>query len=171
MLEGFTEWLTGTRATEVFSDTTVFWTWLIIPVSQCIHIICVAIVMMSVGLLNLRLLGMAGTSQSFAQLVRHLMPWIWSALTILFITGTVQTIAEPGRELLNIGFKTKMVLLIVTVLITMHYEVTVKKDPHYWSLPEHRHMAHVLATVSLVFWIGIVAAGRLIAYLDMRPEQ
>jgi hypothetical protein len=31
-------------------------------------------------------------------------------------------------------------------------------------------MAHVLATVSLVLWVGIAAAGRLIAYLDMRQE-
>jgi hypothetical protein len=172
MLEGFVEWLTLSPLTAVFSDTTNFWTWLIIPVSQCIHIICVAIVMISVGILNLRLLGIAGTRQSFAQLAGHLMPWIWGALTILFITGTVQTIAEPGRELLNIGFKTKMVLLMITVVITMIYESTVKKDPNYWEhSPERRKMAHVLAAVSLVLWIGIAAAGRLIAYVDFRAEQ
>src|SRR5882672_9010930 len=121
MLEGFAEWLEVTPLSMVLSDTTNFWTWLIIPVSQCIHIVCVAIVMMSVGILNLRLLGIAGTRQSFASLAGHLMPWIWTALTILFITGTIQTIAEPGRELLNIGFKTKMVLLAFTVIVTLVY--------------------------------------------------
>jgi hypothetical protein len=172
MLEGFIEWLEVTPLSLVLSDTTNFWTWLIIPVSQCIHIVCVAIVMISVGILNLRLLGIAGTRQSFAQLAAHLMPWIWSALTILFITGTIQTIAEPGRELLNVGFKTKMVLLTMTVAITLVYERTVKKDPNYWEHSlERRKMAHVLATVSLVAWIGIVTAGRLIAYMDMRQTQ
>jgi hypothetical protein len=172
MLEGFTEWLEVTPLSMVLSDTTNFWTWLIIPVSQCIHIVCVAIVMISVGLLNLRLLGIAGTRQSFAQLAGHLMPWIWSALTILFITGTIQTIAEPGRELLNLGFKTKMVLLTITVAITLLYERTIKKDPNYWEHSlERRKIAHVLATVSLVAWIGIVTAGRLIAYMDMRQAQ
>jgi hypothetical protein len=171
MFEGFVEWLEATPLTAALSDTTNFWTWLIIPVSQCIHIFCVAIVMMSVGLLNLRLMGIAATRQSFAQLVGHLMPWIWSALTILFVTGAIQTIAEPGRELLNIGFRTKMVLLFCTVLITAFYENTVKKDPNYWNLPEHRTMAHVLASISIVFWIGIASAGRLIAYVDFRQEQ
>jgi len=171
MFQGFVDWLQGTSLAAFLSDTTNFWTWLIIPVSQSIHIVCVAIVMMSVGILNLRLLGIAGTRQSFAQLAGHLMPWIWSALIVLFITGTVQTIAEPGRELLNIGFKTKMVLLIVTVIITMVYENNVKKDPQYWEHPDRRRMAQVLATISLVLWIGIVAAGRMIAYLDMRQEQ
>jgi hypothetical protein len=100
------------------------------------------------------------------------MPWIWSALTILFITGTIQTIAEPGRELLNLGFKTKMVLLTITVAITLLYERTIKKDPNYWEHSlERRKIAHVLATVSLVAWIGIVTAGRLIAYMDMRQAQ
>ena len=94
-----------------------------------------------------------------------------TALIILFITGAVQTIAEPGRELLNIGFKAKMVLLVIVVAIAMVYENTVKKDPNYWEhSPERRRKAHVLATVSLVLWFGIAAAGRLIAYLDMRQE-
>jgi len=169
MLEGFTEWLSLSRTTAIFSDTTSFWTWLIIPISQCVHIICVAIVMISVGMLNLRLLGIGGMRQSFAELARDLMPWIWGALTLLFITGTIQTVAEPGRELLNVGFRTKMVLLAATVAITLVYERTVKKDPHYWEhSPERRKMAQVLATLSLVFWIGIAAAGRLIAYLDVR---
>ena len=172
MLEGFTEWLEATPLSAVLSDTTNFWTWLIIPVSQCIHIVCVAIVMISVGILNLRLLGIAGMRQSFAQLAGHLMPWIWGALTILFITGAIQTIAEPGRELPNIGFRTKMILLMITVAITLVYEWTVKKDPNYWEQSvERRKMAHVLATVSLVAWIGIAAAGRLIAYMDMRQAQ
>jgi hypothetical protein len=172
MLEGFTEWLSTSHLSAVFSDTTSFATWLIIPVSQTIHILCVAIVMISVGILNLRLLGMAGKRQTFAQLAAHLLPWVWSALIILFITGCIQTIAEPGRELLNIGFKVKMSLLVITVAITMVYEHTVRKDPNYWEhSPERRKMAHVLATVSLVLWVGIAAAGRLIAYLDMRQEQ
>ena len=33
-----------------------------------------------------------------------------------------------------------------------------------------RALAHRLAAFSLVLWVGIVAAGRLIAYLDMRLE-
>jgi len=171
MLEGFSDWLTQTELNAFLANTTRMSTWLIIPVSQSIHILCVAVVMIAIGILNLRLLGIAGKRESFAQLTAELMPWIWTSLIILFITGAVQTIAEPGRELLNIGFKAKMVLLVIVVAITMVYENTVKKDPNYWEhSPERRRKAHVLATVSLVLWFGIAAAGRLIAYLDMRQE-
>ena len=171
MLGEFSQWLTQTNLSAVFADTTHLSTWLIIPVSQCIHILSVAVVMISVGILNLHLLGIAGTRQTFAQLAGHLIPWIWGALTILFITGTIQTIAEPGRELLNIGFRVKMVMLLMTAAITVIYQITVKKDPHYWEhSAQRRQMGRMLATISLILWVGIAAAGRLIAYLDMRPE-
>lgn len=169
MLEGFTEWLGATQLSLVFSDTTQMKTWLIVPVSQSIHILCVTVVMLSVAMLNLRLLGTAGTRLSFAQLASSLLPWIWAALIGLFVTGVVQTIAEPGRELLNIGFRTKMAMLLITVAITLYYEHTLKQDPKYWEVtPERRRLGKTLAAVSLVLWFGIAAAGRLIAYLDMR---
>jgi hypothetical protein len=85
------------------------------------------------------------------------------ALIVLFVTGAVQTIAEPTRELMNITFRTKMLLLLITVGITVLYQVQVKKNPKYWD--QRRNLAWLLASVSLILWIGILAAGRLIAYV------
>ncbi len=169
MFQGFVEWLEQTPASLFLSDTTGFWTWLIIPISQCIHIISIAVLLISVGLLNLKLLRLNSSRQSFAQLAGTLMPWIWSSLIVLFVTGTVQTVAEPGRELLNIGFKVKMVLLAAVVLVTLFYERSVNRDPQFWEFsPQRRRMGQMLASVSLILWIGIATSGRLIAYLDMR---
>ena len=171
MLEDFSEWLTQTQLSAFFADTTHLSTWLIIPLSQTIHILGVAVVMISVGVLNLHLLGIAGTRRSFAQLAGQLIPWIWGALIVLFVTGALQTIAEPGRELLNLGFRVKMVLLLIVAAITLIYQITLGKDPHYWEYTvQRRQAARTLATISLVLWVGIAVAGRLIAYLDMRGE-
>src|SRR4051794_8530967 len=101
MLTWFSNWLASSYLNSVFSDTTHTATWLIIPTSQSMHILAVAVVMMSVALINLRLLGVAGTRQSSARLIEQTTPWIWPALMILLLTGTIQTIAEPERELLN----------------------------------------------------------------------
>ncbi len=169
MFQGFVQWLQQTPVSLMLSDTTGFWTWLIIPVSQCIHIVSIAMLLICAGMLNFRLLGIANSRQSFAQLTAVLMPWIWTSLTVLFLTGTLQTLAEPGRELLNIGFKVKMVLLLAVVLVTLFYERSVKNDPQFWEFsPARRRMGQVLALFSIVLWIGIATSGRLIAYLDMR---
>lgn len=166
MFEGFVEWLRATSLSAFLSDTTNFWTWLIIPISQSIHILGVAVVMTAMGMLNLKLLGFAVSRQSFGRLTADLMPWLWSALIVLFLTGTIQTIAEPGRQLLNIGFKTKMVLLALVLPIMMLYEGTGRKDPYYWERsPARRKTAYALAGASLVLWFGIATAGRLVAYL------
>lgn len=171
MFQGFVEWLEQTPASLFLSDTTSFWTWLIIPLSQCVHIICIGLLLICVGILNFRLLGIGSDKRSFAQLASALMPWIWTCLIILFLTGTLQTVAEPGRELLNVGFKVKMLLLLTVVIITLFYERSVRKDPQYWEhSPERRRMGQLLASVSLILWIGVAASGRLIAYLDMRHD-
>ena len=172
MLQEFSDWLTQTDLNAFLSDTTHIETWLIIPVSQSIHIMAVAVVMICVAVLNLRLLGFAGGHRSFAQMAARLMPWVWGGLIALFATGVIQTMAEPGREILNISFQIKLVLLVIVAAITVFYQRALKKDPAYWeNSPEHRRMGQLLASVSLVLWIGIAVAGRLIAYLDMRSEN
>jgi hypothetical protein len=171
MLEGFSEWLSNTPVSTFLADTTHLSTWLIVPMSQTIHIIGVAVVMIAVGMINLRLMGIAGTRQSFAQLTGQYMPWLWGALIVLLITGVIQTIAEPGREILNVGFRIKVVLLAIVVAITALYESRVKTDPNYWdSTSGRKKTAYQLASLSLVCWIGIAIAGRMIAYMDMRLE-
>lgn len=171
MLEGFSEWLTNTPVNAFLADTTRMSTWLIVPMSQTIHIVGVAVVMIAVGMLNLRLLGVGVTRQSFAQMSAQYMPWLWGAMIVLLFTGVVQTVAEPGREILNVGFRIKIVLLAIVVAITALYEQRVKSDPNYWDASSARKKtAYKLASLSLVLWVGIAIAGRMIAYMDMRLE-
>jgi uncharacterized membrane protein len=168
MLQQLTDWLNQSYLNVLFSDTTHLSTWLIIPISQSMHIFAVAIVMISVGILNLRLLRVAGTNQPFAGLTERFMPWIWTALLILLATGVVQTIAEPNRELMNVTFRLKMILLVIVVAITAVYQRSVTKDPLYWERsPDRLRVSRFLAGFSLALWLGILAAGRFIAYFDI----
>lgn len=166
MLEPLAEWISTSYLNGIFADTTRTSTWLIVPVSQSIHIIAVSVLMMSVLLLNCRILGIAGTRQSFPRLSNQLMPWIWPALIVLLLTGVVQTIAEPMRELLSNTFWLKMTMLAVTLLITAGYAFSLGRDPHFWEHSrQRRFVLKALAILSLVLWLGIVVAGRLIAYI------
>ena len=171
MFEGLSSWLEQTELHSIFSDTTHLATWLIIPISQTVHILGVAIVMIAIGMMNLHLLGVQVTQQNFAQLSSRWMPWMWAAMVVLFLTGVIQTIAEPTREFMNNTFRIKLVMLVVAVAITVIYRMQIKKDPKYWDRSgEHRTLALGLASLSLVLWLGIVAAGRLIAYVGAIDE-
>ncbi len=170
MLQELSAWLEQTMLHTLFADTTRLETWLIIPLSQTIHILGVAIVMTAIGMLNLQLLGVRVTKQSFAELSAGWMPWIWSGMAALFVTGAVQTIAEPTRELMNNTFRIKIVMLVIAIAITVLYRAQVRKDPNYWEHSNRRTAACALASLSLVLWLGIVAAGRLIAYVGAIEE-
>jgi len=171
MLQELSDWLSHSQLNAIFSDTTRLETWLIIPISQTVHILGVAIVMIAIGMLNLQLLGVRVSRQNFAELSDRRMPWIWVALAVLFVTGVVQTIAEPTRELMNNTFQIKIVMLVIAVAITVIYRTQAGKDPKYWERSaERRTLGYALASLSLVLWLGIVAAGRLIAYVGAIEE-
>ena len=164
MLQELSDWLTESQLNVLFSDTTHLETWLIIPLSQSIHVLGIAVVMIAVGMLNLQLLGFRVTRQSFAEHTARWMPWIWTGMAILLVTGVVQTIAEPTREIMNYTFRIKMIMLAIVLAITVSYRWQVKKDANYWS-GERQNLARSLAAFSLLLWLGIVAAGRLVAYV------
>jgi len=157
MLERFCDWLSNTPLS--LTIQTVTW---IIPAVQTVHILCVALVMSSMAMLDLRLMGLAGRRQSISRFVSRFAPWVWGVVPILLGTGVILIIGEPSRELLNPYFRAKMLFLATVLSITFLVQRQNKKDAAYW---ETRTAAAKLAgVVSLLLWVGIVSAGRWIAY-------
>jgi uncharacterized membrane protein SirB2 len=132
----------------------------IIPAVQTVHILCVAVVMTSMAMLDFRLLGFAGRD-SVSSTVRRFVPRVWYTLPLMIVTGIILIVGEPDRELLNPYFRAKMVMLALVLAITLAVQGLSKKDG-YW---ETRKAAAVVAgSVSLLLWIFIVTVGRWIAY-------
>jgi len=157
MIESFCNWLSNTSVS--LTIQTVMW---VIPAVQTVHILCVAIVMSSMAMLDLRLLGVAGRRQSISQMVSRFVPWVWGALPVLLTSGIVLIIGEPSRELLNPYFRAKMVMLATVIVITFVVQRRNKKDANYWE--GRRAAAAWTGLTSLLLWVGIVTAGRWIAY-------
>jgi uncharacterized membrane protein SirB2 len=158
----FCDWLSLTPLSMLFQ--TVEW---IIPAVQSVHILAIAIVMSSVVMVDLRLLGLMGHSQSISGLTRRFLPWVWCALVVLLLTGLVLITAEPRRDLLNPVFQAKMALLAVAIAVTAVFQETVRRNMEFWDLsPRRRWGAWATAIVSLLVWTAIVGCGRWIAYVD-----
>jgi hypothetical protein len=154
-------WIEGTSLNQLVQN--VFW---IIPVVQTIHILSVSVVISSMAMLDLRLMGLAGTRHPISAAARRFMPWVWGALPILLITGTVLIIGEPGRSLGNWVFQLKMSLLLLAVALSLAFTYKLKRDLKFRepsSAP--RSTSRILGLLSLMLWIGIVVCGRWIAYV------
>jgi hypothetical protein len=85
----------------------------------------------------------------------------------LLASGMLMIIGEPVRSLENPIFQLKMTLLVAAIIATLSYQVPLGKDPAFWDVTSSRRgIVRLIAVVSLLLWVGIVFAGRWIAYFD-----
>src|SRR5580658_5883550 len=159
MIREFCRWLAATSLSEHIQDA--FW---VIPTVQVVHIVSIAIVMTSMAMLDLRLVGIAGLRQSLPDMAARFLPWVWIALVVLLCSGSILIIGEPGRDLLNVVFWVKMSLLATAIVLTWTFQRMLRRSKTFWD--RNRTAAILLGSVSLVVWVGIVGAGRWIAYVE-----
>ncbi len=161
MIQQFSDWLAGTWLSQLFANANWF-----VPTVQTVHILCIAVVVTSLGMLDFRLLRLVRSGPPPEAMAAKFVPWVWRALVLLLISGALLTITEPNRELMNDAFRLKMVLVLLLVALTLVVQKASAREPGYWSASAARQrLGMVLAVGSLVLCVSIVAAGRLIAYL------
>lgn len=137
------------------------------PMIQTVHILGISAIMGSTVLLDLRLLGLALRSHPLPELTRRLMPWTWWALPFLFVSGIVFVLARPQRYAMNPVFRAKYMILAPALLLTLAFHLVSIKDPAYWeSTTARRALGRAVGAASLLLWLGVVMAGRWIAYAD-----
>ena len=156
----FSGWLETTRASAVIQE--VAW---IIPLVQTLHILSIAIVISSIFMIDLRVLGIGPRSQPTAAVVARFLPWVWYALIVLLISGSLLIIGEPGRSLENPAFRLKMLMLVTVIVLTVLFQRPLRSNPQFWELNGARKAGSMaIAVLSLALWTGVLFAGRWIAY-------
>jgi hypothetical protein len=127
------------------------------PIVQTVHLLGISVVMGSAVLIALRVLNLALRGQGTEDLIRRLAPWTWGALPMLASSGLVFICAQPYRYFDNPIFRLKFALMVPAIATTLAFH----------RRPDARgRLAVVLAALSLGLWIGVVMAGRWIAYVD-----
>ena len=136
----------------------------IIPSVQSIHILAISIIMASTAMLNLRLVGLIDREGSVQLMARRFLPAVWCALPVLAATGALLIIAEPKRELLNLFFWSKMIMLLVVIALTLSMQSLLEDGPFRQLPPVKRRLVRATAMVCLILWLSIIFCGRWIAY-------
>lgn len=161
MISDFCDWLASTPLSQLFQDLQWF-----VPLVQTVHILSIAVVVFAIGMMAFRLLGLSGNRQTLSAMAAYFLPWVWSALGVLLCTGILLTITEPARELLNDAFRAKMVMVAILAVMTRVLQLGLKRDPTFWTSGSSRLIAgRSMAVSSLILLVGIVTAGRWIAYI------
>lgn len=157
----FAQWL-STTTLSLFIQTHNSWT---IPTIQSIHIAGIGIVLVSVFMIDLRILGFAGNDQTLRQTTDRFAPWLKAALVALLITGVLMVIGEPARELLTFSFWFKMSLVVVGTIVAAVFLASLRRSEQHWEKTMvHRPSIKAMSVVTFLVWIAIIVLGRLIAY-------
>lgn len=130
------------------------------PIVQTMHLLSIAVVLGSIVMLDLRVLGWAAPSQTPSEMSRRLAPWTWSALPVLFASGLVFVLARPQRYFANPMFGIKLALLVPALALSAMLYRRLRRSESTSAATQG------LAAGSLLAWIGVILAGRWIAYVD-----
>lgn len=157
----FAEWLSRSHLS-VFIQNHNSWA---IPTIQSIHIVGIGVVLISVFMVDLRILGFANMDQTLRETTNRFGPWLTGALCALLVTGGLMVVGEPVRELVTISFWVKMFLIAVGTLIAAVFQRALRKHERHWEKEmRHRGSVKFLAVLTLLVWVAIIFLGRLIAY-------
>lgn len=156
MLQGVVNWLDALSIHATIRDAG----W-VVPAVQSIHIACVALVFTGALIVALRGLELAGGHWSLARWSRYFHGSTVAALWVLLATGLVMIVAEPERELMNWIFRTKMLLVVVTLLIAGALGRRLRRPGGGQPV---NGAVRLVALLVVLMWIGVATAGRWIAY-------
>lgn len=155
----FLEWLQGTWVGVLVAES--LWGY---PLLETIHSIGMAMLIGSLGLINLRVLGfkrelpLLGTSE--------LLPLAWIGFTLNALSGTLLFTSDAVYFFSSWTFRVKMLFVVLAGLnAALLGQRVFREAAAPRAAPEPGVGTKAIAATSLVFWIGAACAGRLIAYL------
>jgi hypothetical protein len=133
------------------------------PFLQSLHFIGMSLLIGIVGAIDLRVLGLA-RAVPLAPLHRFL-PLAFIGLGINLITGAFFFCHDPWVYAFNPAFRLKLLLILVAGLNALWFRLGVFLDLDAWGPGiEASRLAKVISALSLLIWIGVITAGRYIAF-------
>jgi hypothetical protein len=132
---------------------------------ETIHTLGIILVAGTIMLVDLRLLGMGLRREPVSHVISRIVPWTLSGFCLMFLTGAWLFSGEASKLYHSPAFRIKLVLLALAGLNALIFHLTVYRESADWDgIPVLPARARLAGVVSLLLWIGIIAAGRSIAY-------
>ncbi len=135
------------------------------PTVETVHVFALSLVVGSIGMLDLRLLGVRSTDRSIAELATEVLPWTWASFALAVATGFLMFSAKAVTYSGNGPFRLKMCLLILAGVNMAAFHLTSYRSVRTWGVlakpPAHARLAGGL---SLFIWIFVIVAGRWIGF-------
>jgi hypothetical protein len=160
-------WIVATfaGATPVARFMHTRWGW---PAMESLHFIGLTLLVGSISIFDLRLLGIAKRIPIGA--LHRLIPCGLAGFAISVLTGSLFVMAEPDQYIYNPSFHLKMLFLASAGVNASLFYLTSYRGATAPTAPaDAPRAAKVIAAISLLLWLSIIVAGRLITFYRPWP--
>ena len=131
----------------------------VFPIVQSLHFIGFALLIGTIAMVDVRLLGIGMRRQTASELAADLSRWTTTGVAVMLTTGFLMFSTDALGYHYNPSFQFKMVCLMAALV----YHFTVHRRALRADVPSSA--AKAAAVVSLLLWAGVLAAGRMIAFV------
>lgn len=156
------EWIKATPIGAFVRDST--WAF---PALQSLHFIGMSLLIGVVGVIDLRVLGVARGLP--IRPLHRFVPLAFAGFGINLLTGIMFFCHDPYVYAYNPSFRIKMLLILLAGLNALWFRLGVFLDVDKWGPGiEASRLAKAISALSLLIWIGVITAGRYIAFTNAR---
>lgn len=154
MLTEFFRWLVNSPWSHLMNS----YEW-VFPMVQSLHFIGFALSIGTIAIVDLRLLGFGMRRQEPSELASDLEPWTRAGIAVMLITGPLMFSTDAVTYHNNPSFQFKMICLMLALVFhfTIH-RLAVRPGASAVA-------ARLAGAMSLLLWTGVVAGGRMIAFI------
>lgn len=134
------------------------------PMLETVHIIGLALVFGSILAFDLRILGLS-KALPVRNLGQHLLPWVWTGFALNAVSGLLLFMSDAVEFAANPALRAKLALLALAGLNAYVFQARYA-DATAWNEDASAPAgAKVSAIVSIILWLAVITAGRMIAYI------
>ncbi|HTK34669.1 MAG TPA: DUF6644 family protein [Caulobacteraceae bacterium] len=135
------------------------------PLVESLHVLALTFVVGSVGMVDLRLLGLSARNHSVSKFSNEIVPITWFSFAVAAMTGTLLFTSKAVDYTHNFFFVGKMILMALAGLNMALFEFFIFKGVKNWDIDTPTPLAaKVAASLSLCFWLGVIVFGRWIGF-------
>jgi len=129
------------------------------------HVVSMCMFAGTILMMDLRLLGVGYMQTPFSQVQRRLFPWQIAAMVVSSMTGLALVWGNPMNYVTNIIFWVKMVAMGIAGLNAMAFHFITEYTVIDWDAGKTPPSgARLAGWLSIILWVNVVVAGRLMPY-------
>lgn len=137
------------------------------PMLETAHVVGLGLLFGAIVMMDLRLLGVS-RGLSVKALGWHLLPAAWIGFAINAVSGILLFISDAVEFAGNTAFRAKLALIVLAGLNALLFHARVYRHAGEWDGQNAGPPAGAIAAavLSLILWLAVITAGRMIAYVE-----